>query len=730
MSNQLLRLIIIVLFPYVNYAQVSQSGRGSVPLGNNIYKTEGNTYAIIVGVSDYKYLPKLNYAHRDALAFRDYLLHKAIDKVDSSNVFTFIDVEATKNNIWLKGFENEKLKKIKPGDKLYIYFAGHGDAKNAELYYFLGYDCVAPDVALYEVSSAINMATVKSIISELVNEKKIDVFLIIDACRGGDIPGGKIGVSQFMESVMSRKCGEISMLSCGPNQKSFEHNSLDGGHGLFTHYLLEGLNGEATNNKEITLNDLEDYVKSKVKKNSDWFFNTKQIPEFCCSEKYFTVLNLINDKDLSIKSDNNKRVNDDFITKPNVVNSFGSKHKLKIDTLIPIKVDTVRFNKLFDKFNESLKHKNEEGIDKSKSILMELKKICKDCEQVETATNLLSLTYLNICQGLIHNFIQKANYIRFEDLAYRKTLLNIENNEFQPFILEMYVQHLHEILISKTSFNKEYEMQIEFLLVYLDFMNSFNENISNFNSAFGLSLDRTPPLIKRVVNLHNKYPNPLNYYLSACIHNYFSSSKVNDNRYNEIVNQNIVDVHRLAPKWMEENKTTLMLSVQGPYLYGGEVKFLSKKGNKLCLNYEDLVKDSLISNLQLYIEGNKMIDTFLYENIADILLPMDIKLKCVATKINVDVAKNKELKKIQKFYKSKYLLAGDVFCKIYYTSENMFVYEARISLKVYDLENGKIKMDYNNQIYRSNSDKSKSLEFTLSEVGFDIAKEIKNNICR
>ena len=57
--------------------------------------------------------------------------------------------------------------------------------------------------------------------------------------------------------------GVAALFSCSEGQKSFESEKL--GHGVFFHYVIEGLKGEAANKKgEVTLQRLAAYVADEV----------------------------------------------------------------------------------------------------------------------------------------------------------------------------------------------------------------------------------------------------------------------------------------------------------------------------------------------------------------------------------------------------------------------------------------------------------------------------------
>jgi len=167
----------------------------------------GNTYAVIVGVSDYKYVKPLSFADQDALLFKDFLQSKSGGSVKLENIFLVLDKDAnasTQPRIrkWLT--EEKKLQK---GDRVYFYFAGHGDAINPDEYFFLLQDCnPGGDKNNYTggMASVIQMYNIKSLIKNELIRNGIDVFLIWDACRTNELPGGESGLKNMQEGIAEK----------------------------------------------------------------------------------------------------------------------------------------------------------------------------------------------------------------------------------------------------------------------------------------------------------------------------------------------------------------------------------------------------------------------------------------------------------------------------------------------------------------------------------------------
>ncbi|MFZ1327468.1 MAG: caspase family protein, partial [Chitinophagaceae bacterium] len=106
----------------------AQPGERGLIVKKDTAAITGNTYAIIIGISDYKVVPDLQYAHKDAQAFEDFLLTEAGGKVPKTNIETFLNDNATRNNVG--DAISVIARKAKPGDRVWFFFAGHGDMED------------------------------------------------------------------------------------------------------------------------------------------------------------------------------------------------------------------------------------------------------------------------------------------------------------------------------------------------------------------------------------------------------------------------------------------------------------------------------------------------------------------------------------------------------------------------------------------------------------------------
>jgi hypothetical protein len=92
---------------------------------------------------------------------------------------------------------------------------------------------------------------------------------LIDACRNEDRV--KAGERRIDAKRVTIPDGVAALFSCGRGQTAWETSKLGDGHGVFFHYVIQGLKGDAKNGEgTVTWDSLSDYVKRQV---------SRQVPE-------------------------------------------------------------------------------------------------------------------------------------------------------------------------------------------------------------------------------------------------------------------------------------------------------------------------------------------------------------------------------------------------------------------------------------------------------------------
>ena len=224
-----------------------------------------NTYAVIVGVADYKNLgPRddLRYTINDAVSFATFLKSKKGGNVPATNIVLLVDKQATKANIVAKS--KELFSKAKKDDRVIFYFGGHG-VKGC----FVPYDADGSDARFLYFDE----------IKAIFRSAKCDTKLLFaDACQAGSM---KVGLRSNTNNSKQSETANMNiaiMMACKSNEYSAELAQLR--QGLFTYYLIEGLSGQANadGNRYITIQELFYYVYHKVQDKAKELNHT-QTPE-------------------------------------------------------------------------------------------------------------------------------------------------------------------------------------------------------------------------------------------------------------------------------------------------------------------------------------------------------------------------------------------------------------------------------------------------------------------
>jgi len=270
----ILQKTILIHVCLLSFLQLFAQERG-VTLLKQTHETVGQTYALIIGISDYNRIEKLKYADRDAIAFEQLLKSKIGGSIPDEQIYSLHNAAANKINV--ANALTAIAKKLKPGDKFYFFFAGHGDMEvtsQTDNGLLLLYDS-PKDGYFGIIDDVIEVNQLRKFLTPF-SEKGVDIIYIVDACHSGKLSGGEQGRKQTAAALLSMWGREYKILSCQPNQLSYEDPKLGGGRGVFSLKLEEGLKGKADANNDgiITMYELYVFTLSEVTKATGF----KQIP--------------------------------------------------------------------------------------------------------------------------------------------------------------------------------------------------------------------------------------------------------------------------------------------------------------------------------------------------------------------------------------------------------------------------------------------------------------------
>jgi hypothetical protein len=230
-------------------------------------------WLLAVGVSKYQE-QKLNlqFADADARTLYNSMTDAQKGTVNrGQNSKLLLNEQANRVNILLA--LNNIFKQAFDEDFVVLYMAMHGmvDPDGSELYF------VAHDT---HPSSLVATGISQSEIEKAIAKSKVGkVLLIVDTCHSGSAGLSGVFAQRALNSAASvRLLNKIADIKKGVSiftassstEFSQEHNQWGGGHGVFTHYLVEGLSGKADENKDefITLRELYDYTYRRVKEDT------------------------------------------------------------------------------------------------------------------------------------------------------------------------------------------------------------------------------------------------------------------------------------------------------------------------------------------------------------------------------------------------------------------------------------------------------------------------------
>jgi len=235
-------------------------------------KRAGRTFAVVIGISRYDQsgsgIPNLKYADRDAMSFLEFLRSPAGGSLKDESVALLLNEKATTQNIRhaLYTFLTAAL----PQDTVVIYIAGHGapDPHDPRNLYLLTADSKLDDMG----GTAFPMWQIQDVFERILKAKR--VITIADTCRSFGFTGaraegsGSTGinlVNQYMARYAATDQRAVITAS-DISEPSFEDVRWGNGHGVFTYFLLKGLQGAADKNHDgvITAGELFAYLKQTV----------------------------------------------------------------------------------------------------------------------------------------------------------------------------------------------------------------------------------------------------------------------------------------------------------------------------------------------------------------------------------------------------------------------------------------------------------------------------------
>lgn len=194
-------------------------------------------FALVIGIEEYQSVPKADYGTRDAKTVRRHL--EALG-FPSRNIISLTGAEATGSK--LRSYLEEWLPlNVKETSTLFVYYSGHGapDVKSGDAY-LVPWD----GDPKFLKSTALPLT---KLYSDLSKTKAKRVIVALDACFSG--AGGRSVLAKGARPLIAKIAdtaptgGNMTVLAAASGDEIT--GSLDEqGHGMFTYYLLKGLEAD------------------------------------------------------------------------------------------------------------------------------------------------------------------------------------------------------------------------------------------------------------------------------------------------------------------------------------------------------------------------------------------------------------------------------------------------------------------------------------------------------
>jgi Caspase domain len=238
-------------------------------------------YAVVIGIEHYRRdLPSVNFASHDAKVMREYLTKRL--GFAEENVVSLVNDHAAKSDME-KYLEYWLPDHVDNDSTVLIYYSGHGATHlKTNEGYILPYD---GDPAYLDGTGY----SLKRLYQTLEKSPAKEVVVMLDSCFSGT--GGRSVMSKGLRPVAISVenpvlAGGKTVVFTASSGVQAANTYYSKSHGLFTYFLLKGLQGSADQNNDgkIDLSEVYTYLKPQVEIVARQEFNNEQTPQLLGSE--------------------------------------------------------------------------------------------------------------------------------------------------------------------------------------------------------------------------------------------------------------------------------------------------------------------------------------------------------------------------------------------------------------------------------------------------------------
>ncbi len=217
------------------------------------FDPEIKVWAVVVGCAFYQHMKTLRYTDDDAYQFYAFLKSIEGGALDDDQVKVLIDEDATHDNILAA--MRETYRQADENDVILFYFSGHGLPGS-----FLPVD----------YDGSFNALAHEDVQDALLSSRSRHKLVIADACHSGSLvarSGGESAASltTYYSALDHAAASTALMMSSRGEEISMEDGGLRSG--VFSHYLIRGMKGEADANHDmmVSIQELFEFVHREVR---------------------------------------------------------------------------------------------------------------------------------------------------------------------------------------------------------------------------------------------------------------------------------------------------------------------------------------------------------------------------------------------------------------------------------------------------------------------------------
>ena len=230
--------------------------------------------AIIIGIQDYLRVPRSEFSNEDARSFYEYARRGL--GIDPGNIKLLVDSEANDVEItrafksWLPSRVNRDKTDV------YVFYSGHGLPSDDGKLYLLPYGADSDFLERTAVAR-------KEVVNLLQAARPKAVTMFIDSCYNGLTRSGETllpGARPIVVNVEEKGYPDNFVVLSASGSSEIASSSPDLKHGIFSYYLMKGMEGDADENKNgtITFAEMHGYLIERVARFAATM-NRRQVPQ-------------------------------------------------------------------------------------------------------------------------------------------------------------------------------------------------------------------------------------------------------------------------------------------------------------------------------------------------------------------------------------------------------------------------------------------------------------------